>query len=241
MRRRLFDAVSLLSLLVLVATAVLWVRSYWRVDIWGFVERADASGLTVNMLVSDNGKFQVRRSVGPGPGKLRRFEVEYRVQPASYGRDYRRVYEFGRGASDAKANFWFAGFGFFRYEALARRLWDLVLPQWFVAMLAAVLPGAWLRRRLRRPGGAGRCPACGYDLRASPARCPECGAEARTGWQPAPSSEGAALPAWLRRALLGAPVWVVVGVCCLLPLAWLVGQIAANPAMLAGAVPSGFQ
>ena len=30
-------------------------------------------------------------------------------------------------------------------------------------------------RRARQRHAAGRCPACGYDLRASKGRCPECG------------------------------------------------------------------
>ena len=49
-------------------------------------------------------------------------------------------------------------------------------------LLTAILPGLWGRRRLiarraLRRGKQGRCPACGYDLRATPARCPECGAD----------------------------------------------------------------
>ncbi len=58
--------------------------------------------------------------------------------------------------------------------------YDLTLPLLVPAGLLAIWPLAagmrrganrWANRRRR----AGRCPACGYDLRASPQRCPECG------------------------------------------------------------------
>jgi hypothetical protein len=44
-------------------------------------------------------------------------------------------------------------------------------------VVPTLLPTLWLlrRRRVRRRIRRGLCPACGYDVRASPGRCPECG------------------------------------------------------------------
>jgi hypothetical protein len=56
------------------------------------------------------------------------------------------------------------------------------VPAWSLALPAAILPALATarRRRRRRLHEQGRCPRCGYDLRATPGRCPECGTAATT-------------------------------------------------------------
>ena len=54
------------------------------------------------------------------------------------------------------------------------------LPPWAVVVATGTLPAVrYARHRRRRAArfrkARGLCPACGYDLRASPDRCPECG------------------------------------------------------------------
>jgi len=57
--------------------------------------------------------------------------------------------------------------------------WDAhaAIPFWFPLSLcsATTLLLAWGERRYRRQISKGLCPACKYDLRATPDRCPECG------------------------------------------------------------------
>lgn len=69
--------------------------------------------------------------------------------------------------------------------------WEWTFPAWLAAAVTAAPPALWLaawrrRRRIRRQG---RCPDCGYDLRASRERCPECGRPTGT---PAPAAPAAA-------------------------------------------------
>lgn len=60
--------------------------------------------------------------------------------------------------------------------------WALVLPYWILPLVMGAII-VWSTLRLRRIALASRrrvaglCPACGYDLRATPDRCPECGRE----------------------------------------------------------------
>jgi hypothetical protein len=178
-KRRLFNLAAAVSLLLCVATMVLWVRSYWRPDLL-LRDRRDLDGSRRFGVRSSFGELdgEVFRSADPpSPGWLYFPSPNPWDQPLSVSRNRRPELR--------SASLFGFGYGFSNLHPF-HAIW---VPHWFLALLFAVLPAVRLRPiiRRRRQYRAGLCHHCGYDLRATPDRCPECGAQAKP--QPA---EGAA-------------------------------------------------
>ena len=149
MLRRLFTFLSAASLLLCVAVCVLWVRSVsFQEDVWYIAPH------WMVRTYSGNGRLDVwyvrpgGRSVNPG---WQHRTTEY---PGGYP-----VVVFGD-----------------RFKFRSADL-SATVPYWAAWLVSAVLPVLWAwrspARRRRRRAAQGQCPACGYDLRATPGRCPE--------------------------------------------------------------------
>jgi hypothetical protein len=175
MLRRLFTLLSALSMLLCVATAALWVRSYWTVDV---VERCQAKAVRGQWLTSVYGKlyFGAMRASGGVRGYFLHGDG---ISYAAYGHarrplgDGRHILGFSFGSETKTPPDYHFAFG---------------VPYWFLLSLAAAMPGIrGVRFRRRRACAPGVCTTCGYDLRATPGRCPECGTETKN---PAASAGG---------------------------------------------------
>jgi hypothetical protein len=178
-RRRCLAAACLLSALVGVAAGALWVCTY-RVgrgvafsnypnglpaevppQAWGEVA-SRRGALTFVCIVTDypgdfpRGPMRWRPFRLDGVGRSGSFAGELDPGPADFALQSDRVLR--------------------RY---AERTTMVLVPHWAVLAATSALP-AWSivsTRRRRLALEQGRCPRCGYDLRATPERCPECGAD----------------------------------------------------------------
>jgi hypothetical protein len=163
LKRWLFNIALGMSLVLCVATCAIWVRS---VFIWDQCTDVDGAGI-VQSSVSLRGRFifyrhwQIKPQKAWGYRNSGRFPERPMIEdkPGTLGFVWEDVLYVGG----------------FRQSSSRRLL--IAVPYWAIALSTAVLPTVCARRLWRRRihRGAGLCPVCGYDLRASPKRCPECG------------------------------------------------------------------
>jgi hypothetical protein len=151
LKRRLLKIAAVISLVLCVAIIVLWVRSYSSRDHIQFF----GSDKWMTNIWSENGTIWWHEKWPPDidPNS----DIRWPSAPDVSGSRRKEVHE--------------------RYSF------------WPLALATAIVPATWavtlsfaLVRRRRRSARAsqGRCPICGYDLRATPDRCPECGAAAQS-------------------------------------------------------------
>ena len=154
------------NLVLFAGTAFWWARSYWVA-----YQATFTHGHAYNVLCSDRGEVTFLQqpyvsALGTHWIGLRHHPVEgddplpgQRTHPVGV----RSGHFFTSMANDA--------------QYVVVPLWPMVTAVGVcpVARFVVWLPGVWSRARGCRRRAGKRCPACGYDLRATPGRCPECG------------------------------------------------------------------
>ena len=187
---RLFNTLAGVSLVLCVATAVVWIRSYWQSDL------ISASRQRSWELTLDRGEFDFSietlypYSGAPITGKLLgdifagpsnpfsdqwmflhtsspAYNSTYPSTTLGFGRVNRFTTRTAYGAPSIVSS-----------EATYGVQW--LFPAWLVVAVTASLPACRIyatasRRKTKKRIENHQCIRCGYDLRATPHRCPECG------------------------------------------------------------------
>ena len=191
--RRLHNLLTALSLLLLVAVAALWVRSYFVGDTWTLPYDRVVDVTTSPYGETDTWRAQYVLNSGRGRAQWVRTEcTDDAVAPAGHSTlpvpqtilDLR---------SNTPGDWWTGALGFDYFVREKHYVHGprgnhstyfgfrtLTVPYWFLASVSGALAAAgvfrYLRQRRRRVRIArGLCRTCGYDIRATLDRCPECG------------------------------------------------------------------
>ena len=185
MRRRLLNLLTVLSLLLCMATVALWVRSYYVDERVTYLSRPLApTSRAISVVMHTRGghvivvwsstdysamstgeylvfSSRLRKVTGPDGWRYKRSRWDSlhtlveAVTSSDNGITLDPVFQ----------------------KPLINHATSVSVPHWLQLIPLLLLPGRWAVTRCQRPRGA-LCPACGYDLRATPERCPECGRDA---------------------------------------------------------------
>jgi hypothetical protein len=166
MKRRIPNILAAVSLVLALAVAGLWVRSYWF----------------------SNG-FLYKNVHQDGPDTWR---LESRIRGLSEGvlfilRDWGSTSDFKLVVKDADRWTWdnhkrLSGVGIRPGSKLGFRFINapttsrIEIPVYAIFLATLIMPAVWSVRKIRSVSrNPYACPSCGYDLRASKDECPECG------------------------------------------------------------------
>jgi hypothetical protein len=159
---------AVFSLLLCCGVVILWVRSYWRLDLWVHDVDQHSYGLRTDPAAVCFRHITPPPRVRPRWGhELYPSDTNYRLRPPI---SERRILGFQFDAGTITPPPMIQGIPPMDYTAI-------VIPDWALVLCLGFLPArraaAFFKNRRRVLEG--HCKACGYDLRATPDRCPECG------------------------------------------------------------------
>jgi hypothetical protein len=138
MRLRLFDLLSMVSLFLLIGTVILCIRSYWTADYVAYCLESKEHGV-----ISTVGRVVLYDESAIAPFRWKApFGFQYAARPAPPSM---AAYDLPNSRRHGR----WLGFGVMsgdngRYSASVR-----FVPYWSVAIVMAILPVLWLRKRWR--------------------------------------------------------------------------------------------
>ena len=173
MKRRLLNLLTLLSLLLCVAVAALWLRSYLASDEIRWGRMHSPTTIVWWKCYSAGGTVGIGRTTITFPRELPADDVE------EWSRRGVRVQSYSTTPSVTLLANLIVGWIEEGFTDNRRRVDSstLQVPYWMLMGAACAMPARrWFASRRRsRCIALARCLRCGYDLRGTPNRCPECG------------------------------------------------------------------
>ena len=193
--RRLLNLVSTLSLLLFIAVVAAWVRGLFVGDRW-VLPQNPVTGVVTSPW-GDRDTWRARYVISSGGGRLQWVRVEHKDGHAelaghSSPPPSRVIIDYWGRALPNDRRGGALGFAYFVREkhyvpgptGNHATFWGfrtVTVPYWSLASVSGAIASAGVASLVRRRRGRDRaclglCPACGYNVCATPDRCPECGA-----------------------------------------------------------------